>query len=78
MKPVLSPRQIDTFPIPQSTDKGDPVERVEAEASARNFYYIRGLRPVVDVSCGSGFTACILKDTGMQNESLLINCFKNS
>jgi alpha-tubulin suppressor-like RCC1 family protein len=64
MKPVLSPRQIDTFPVPQSAAKGDPLERVQAEAEARTFYYTRGVRAVADVACGSGFTACVLQDTG--------------
>ncbi len=61
---MLSPRQVQTFPIVQSAEKGDAAERVSAEAAASTLYYTRGVLPVSQVSCGSGFTACVLKDTG--------------
>jgi hypothetical protein len=51
--------------------RGDPSERVNAEASARTFYYKRGVRGVSDMACGSGFSVCILTETGEPSSHLI-------
>jgi alpha-tubulin suppressor-like RCC1 family protein len=63
-KPVTSPKQVSTFPIPQARQPGEDFERVRAETAAQTVYYTRGIRPVIDVACGGGFTVAVLKDTG--------------
>lgn len=64
MKPILSPQQIQTFPLPQSILNGNSSDRIQVEMAAKTVYFSRGVLPVSFVSCGSGFTVCVMRDSG--------------
>ncbi len=75
VQPVMAPRLIDTFPRPLLGRHNETEDSPQAQASgsAENPLDMDDetalggppcALPVVDVSCGGGFTACILRDGG--------------